>query len=66
MRIFIEMRYQNEMEHNNRFLRHNYGSRKSYSIDEVILERRLIYNISRITMEPIIHVITDLSACYDR
>ena len=54
------------MKYDNRFLKHNYSSRKSHSINEVILERWLMYNASRIIIESIMHVVTDLSSFYDR
>ena len=66
MRIFIRLRNQNRMENDNRFSKHNYGLRKGYSIDEVILEQQLLYNTSKITMDPTMHVVTDLAAYYDR
>ena len=66
MRIFIGLRNQSRMKNDSRFSKHNYSSRKAYSIDEVILERRLLYNTSKIIMIPIIHVVTDLATCYDK
>ena len=54
------------MENNNRFLKYNYSLRKAYSIDEVILERRLLYNISKIIMIPTMHMVTDLATYYNR
>ena len=66
MRIFIGLRNQNRIEQDNRFLKHNYRSRKSYSIDKAIVERRLIYDTSKIIMKPTMNVVTDLSTCYDR
>ena len=43
----------------------NYGSRLKYSINNAILEKRLLYNQAKIIMEPTVHNITDLEACYD-
>ena len=46
MWIFIGLRNKKDMENDNRFSKYNYGLQKAYSIDEAILERRLLYNIS--------------------
>jgi len=40
--------------------------RKYYSIEDALLEKRLLYNASRITKEISSHVITNLSTYYDR
>ena len=40
--------------------------RQGHSIEEVILEKRLIYDISRMNRKPIAQMITDLEACHDR
>ena len=40
--------------------------RKNYSIETAILQKRLIFDNSLITMKPTIYVITDLQSCYDK
>ena len=49
-----------------RFSKSNYGSRKNYSIETVILEIRLIFDSSLLSNKATTHNITDLQSLYDR
>ena len=66
MRIFLESRIEGFIEKNNRISKFNFGSRKFFSIEEAILEKRMIYKNSKWTGKQILHVIMDLAAYYDR
>ena len=44
----------------------NHGSRKGCSIDDFILEKRLLYDFSMQNMEETVHNFTDLESCYYR
>ena len=44
----------------------NYGSRKNYSVELAILEKRLIYDSYLLQNTPLIHKITNLQLCYDQ
>ena len=49
-----------------RVLKSSFGSRLLYSIEIVILQKRIIYNNSKLINQVIVHNITDLEICYDR
>ena len=66
MRIFLGSRNKKVIEGDERISKYNYGSRQGYSIKEVILEKRLMYDISRMNKKLIAYIITDLKACYNR
>ena len=63
--IFLECRNKGSIEKDPILSKFNYRSRRFYSIDEAILEKRLIYDISRYNKQSIIHVITNLEVYYD-
>ena len=63
--IFI-LRNQGKIEKDERLSKCNYGLKKNYSIELAILEKRLIYNHSKIKCKEIAHNLTDLKAYYDR
>jgi len=48
MRIFIVSRNENLIEKDHRISKSNFGSRKYYSIETVILKKRLLYDTSMI------------------
>ena len=48
-----------------RFSKVNYGSRKNFSIETVLLEKRLILDNILIVTKPTIYTLTDLKSCYD-
>ena len=60
IRVFLGQQNQGRIENNKRLLKFNYSSRKGYSIEEIILEKRLLYDISMRDCYPIIHIIIDL------
>jgi len=66
MRIFLDAKNKELIENNERFSTANYGSRKNYSIETAILEKRLILDHSILSMAPTIYNFTDLKSCYDR
>ena len=66
MRIFLGHRNQRQIEHDKRILKFNYGSRKGYSIEEVLLEKRLLCDISIRDCHKMVHAITNLELCYDQ
>jgi len=66
MRIFLNATDQETIENDRRFSTANYGSRKNYSIESAILEKRLILDHSTLRMEKTIYNFTDLQSCYDR
>ena len=53
------------IEQDSRFSKSNYGSRKNYSIESAILEKRLVFDSSLLTNNLIIHHLTDLKSCYN-
>ena len=42
-----------------------YGLRPDYLIETIILQKRLIYDNSKLTTQTTAHNMTDLEACYD-
>ena len=48
------------------FVKANYGSRKNYSIETAILEKRLIMDRSMLSSKITVCNLTDLQSCYDR
>ena len=66
IRIFLGSRNKKAIEGDKRILKYNYGLRQGYSIEEVILEKRLIYDISRMNKELTAYIITDLEVYCDR
>ena len=65
MRVFLGQQNQGRIKYDMRLSKFNYSSRKGYSIEEIILEKRLLYNISIRDYYPIVHIITNLESCYD-
>ena len=66
MRIFIGGRNDKNIINDERLSKYNYGSRRHYSIETAILEKRLMYDSALRTGKPTMHTISDLKACYDR
>jgi len=64
--VFLGERNQGRIEYNDRIFKFNYRSQKGYSIDEIILEKRLIYNISMREGSPTLYIIIDLELYYDK
>ena len=65
MRIFLYSDEEEIIERDPRISKANYSSRKNYSIEIAILEKRLVFDCSMINMEKTIYSFTDLKACYD-
>ena len=65
IRMFLSTDEEELIEKDLRFSKANYGSRKNYSIETVILEKRIIFNHSILNMQNTIYTFTDLKACYD-
>ena len=66
MRIFLKYWVKERIEQDPRISKVNYWSRSKYSIENVILEKRIIYDHSALTYEKTIYNMTDLEACYNR
>ena len=66
IRLFVGVRNDDNIEKDNRLSVHSYGSRKHFSIEMALLEKRLLYDISKCNGKQTIHLISDLEACYDQ
>ena len=66
MRIFIGGRNDENLDSDSRLSTFNYGSRKNYSIETALLEKRLMYDLAVRDGKPMMHTVSDLKACYDR
>ena len=66
IRLFLGGEDKELIEDDHRFSKANYGSRKNYSIDSAILEKRLVIDNSILSGKLTIYHLTDLKACYDR
>ena len=66
IRIFIGERNNENIEIDSRLSKFNYGSRRYYSIETAILEKRLMYDLAARDGKEIMHTISDLKVCYDR
>ena len=66
MRIFLNDGDEEKIETDKRFSKANYGSRKNYSIELAILEKRLIFDNSLLINKVNVYAMTDLESCYDR
>ena len=60
MRIGINHRHKYVVEKNSRVSKSNYGSRPDYLIETIILQKRLIYDNSKLTTQTKAHNIIDL------
>ena len=66
MRITLNSPNEELIENDKRFSKANYGSRKNYSIESAILEKRLIMDNSLNSLNHTIYNFTDLKSYYDR
>ena len=66
MRVIFGVRNEGRIEWYNHISKFNYGSRKGYSINGVILKKWLIYDKSMRNMLLMVHIIIDLEVYYDR
>ena len=62
IRIFLKVRNKGQIERDYRLSKFNFGSRPSYAIDEVLLEKRLLFNSTIRNQKQTINTITDLEA----
>ena len=53
------------IENDARTSKHNYGSRSGYSIENALLEKRLIVDHAKKSGEDNVCAVSDLEACYD-
>ena len=51
MRVFLRNRVEGRCENDKRLSNDNYGSRKGYSIESALLEKRLIFDLAKKTGE---------------
>ena len=47
MRIFLRLRIEKNCENDKKLSNHNYGYRKCHSIESVLLEKRLIFDLAK-------------------
>ena len=64
--IFVGNRNSENVEKDKILSQYNYGLRKNYLIELALLEKRLICDISKFVSSPIMHLLLDLEAFYDR
>lgn len=65
MRIFFSLRTEGNIETDQRIAQCNFGSRRGYSVESCILEKRLLYESNLFDKTQLVHTISDLEACYD-
>ena len=65
MRILVNQRNKYQIEDNPRVVKYNYELRLHYSIEDVLLEKRLVYDNSLLNEKRTIHNMTDLKSYYD-
>ena len=63
--ILINQRNKFKIETDSRIAKSNYESRSYYSIEDALLEKRLIYNNSLLKGKCTIYNMMDLKSCYD-
>ena len=66
MRIFSSAEDTETIENDDRFSKANYGSRRNYSIETAILEKRLVFDHSMMNKKKTIKNLTDLKSCCNR
>ena len=66
MREFSNERMAGKIENDKRASKGNYSSRKVHSIDDSILEKRLLHDCSAQNIQPKMRNLTDLQSCYGR
>ena len=65
MRTFISRRVEENIENDERMPQHDYGSRRNYSIENVIVEKWLMCDLAIRDGKEVIYNLSDLEACYD-
>ena len=66
IRIFIGSRIEKNIETDDRLSQHGYGSRKGFSIESALSEKRLLLDNAKRAGHKMMHLMSDLEACYDR
>ena len=66
MRIFLRKLIEGRYESDKRLYKHEYWSRKGYSIESASLEKRFIFDLAKSTEEVFSYTISNLESCYDR
>ena len=66
MRIFVNDRNKGSIETDERISKSDCGSRPGYSIQDAILEKRLVFDNILVTGQHSIYAMTDLQAACDR
>ena len=66
MRLQLYSSEKEMIENNNCFSKLNYGSRKNYTIESAMLQKRLVLDNILNNMKHTIHNFTDLKSCYDQ
>ena len=66
IRIYLLANGEEIIEKDDRFSKANFRSCKNFSIESVILEKRLILDNSLLLTKHAIYTLTDLQLCYDR
>ena len=64
MRIYLNDEEEELIKKDERILKSNYESRKNYSIESEILEKRLVINEILISYKPAIYYLVDWKLCY--
>ena len=65
MRFFVNIRNKGNIESDDRVCNITYGSRPGFSIEDDILENRLVFDNIIVTGKHTIYEMTDVEACYD-
>ena len=65
IRMYVGWRNNKNIKSDSRLSKFNFRSRKHYSIDSALLEKRLLYDTSKYNNELTVHLLSDLEACYD-
>ena len=66
IRKYLRLESEELIESDKRFSKANYGSRKNFSIEIAILEKRLIFSNSILSNKHAIYNLTDLQSYYDQ
>ena len=66
MQIFLKLRNKGAIEQDQQLLKFIFESRQSYTINEALLETRLLFDSLIRNRKQMINTVTDLEACYNR
>ena len=65
MRMHLDSEKEEFMKQDSRFSKIQYRSRKKYTIETVLLEKRLMFDRSMSSTKPTTCALTDLKSCYN-